>query len=355
KRPTRSNSGVGQATKKVRRRTDHSPDIDDPIVDKIGQKIEDVGVDKLSYKSMLMGTSPYVYFPENEDEFVRYDRDVVTKLVKGISSIAFSDRLHKFIERKMARTIIVKHLGRKIGFNALLNNVTTLWSSRQSIQLMDLENGYYLVRFQDEGDFNKVLVGGPWVIFGQYLTARPWSPDFLASDNEMDIQVVWIGLPCLSERYYSKCLLRVIKQAIGPVVKLDTHTNSGRRGCFAGLTVCLDLKKPLVTKVKINGRIQRVEYKSLPVVCFNCGLYGHNFVLCSGSKNNASDCGVHGEESVVENIVDLGVNDPVLMTMDGGNQLGQIKMRDLGKDFNANFGESGQKESNLGEERDEYA
>ncbi|MBA0625353.1 hypothetical protein Godav_010559, partial [Gossypium davidsonii] len=131
------------ATKNVRRRTDPSPDMDDPIVDENGQKIEDVGGDKLSYKSMLMGTSPYVYFPEEEEEFVHHDGDVVTKLVEGISSIAFSDRLRKFIERKMARTIIVKHLGRKIGFNALLK-VTTLWSSRQPIQLMDLENGYYL-------------------------------------------------------------------------------------------------------------------------------------------------------------------------------------------------------------------
>ncbi|MBA0747003.1 hypothetical protein Gogos_009473, partial [Gossypium gossypioides] len=52
---------MGQATKKVRRRTDPSPDMDDPIVDENGQKIEDVGVDKLSYKSMLMGTSSYVY------------------------------------------------------------------------------------------------------------------------------------------------------------------------------------------------------------------------------------------------------------------------------------------------------
>ncbi|MBA0722056.1 hypothetical protein Golax_009538 [Gossypium laxum] len=171
-------------------------------------------------------------------------------------------------------------------------------------------------------------------------------------------------------------LVCVIKQAIGPVVKLDTHTNSRRWGCFVRLTVCLDLKKPLVMKVKINGRMQRVEYKSLPVVCFNCGLYGHNPNLCSGSKNKVSDCGVHGKELVVENIgtqemcgrgeswamgacgskaKPKGVNDPVLMTMDGGNQLGQIKMRDLGKDFNANFGESGQKESNLGEERDDYA
>ncbi|PPR91714.1 hypothetical protein GOBAR_AA28968 [Gossypium barbadense] len=67
---TRSNSGVGQAKKKVRRRTDPSPNMDDLIVDENGQKIEDVGVDKLLYKSMLMGTSPYVYLPEKlEEEF----------------------------------------------------------------------------------------------------------------------------------------------------------------------------------------------------------------------------------------------------------------------------------------------
>ncbi|MBA0746441.1 hypothetical protein Gogos_008962, partial [Gossypium gossypioides] len=54
--PTRSNSSVGRATKKVRRRTDPSPYMDDTIVDENGQKIEDVGVDKMSYKYMLMGT-----------------------------------------------------------------------------------------------------------------------------------------------------------------------------------------------------------------------------------------------------------------------------------------------------------
>ncbi|MBA0550898.1 hypothetical protein Golob_021808 [Gossypium lobatum] len=94
------------------------------------------------------------------------------------------------------------------------------------MQLIDLENDYYLVHFQDEGDFNKVLVGGPWVIFCQHLVVRPWSLDFSMSDNEVDAQVVWIRLPCLSESYYSNFLLRAISQAIGPMVKLDVHTSS---------------------------------------------------------------------------------------------------------------------------------
>ncbi|PPE01421.1 hypothetical protein GOBAR_DD01564 [Gossypium barbadense] len=75
------------------------------------------------------------------------------------------------------------------------------------LQLMDLENDYYLVRFHDEVDYNKVLKGDPWVIFGQYLTVRLWSPAFSTSQNEVDIQVVWIRLLGLPESYYSDFLL----------------------------------------------------------------------------------------------------------------------------------------------------
>ncbi|KAH1121999.1 hypothetical protein J1N35_005159 [Gossypium stocksii] len=75
------------------------------------------------------------------------------------------------------------------------------------LQLMDLENDYYLVRFHDEVDYNKVLMGDPWVIFGQYLTVRLWSPAFSTSENEVDIQVVWIRLLGLPGSYYSDFLL----------------------------------------------------------------------------------------------------------------------------------------------------
>ncbi|MBA0586898.1 hypothetical protein Gorai_017615 [Gossypium raimondii] len=93
--------------------------------------------------------------------------------------------------------------------------------------------------------------------------------------------------------------------------------DSGRRGRFTRLAVCVDLKKPLVLKVKING-----------------------------SKNKASNSGVNGEESMVENMetvrddgsdnglggsqflvfaADSGVNDPVIRAMDGGISLVESK------------------------------
>ncbi|KAK5826538.1 hypothetical protein PVK06_021462 [Gossypium arboreum] len=69
-----------------------------------------------------------------EEDFALMDGDVITKMVDGVPSITFSNHVHEYIEHKMTRTIIVKLLGRRIGFNALLS--------------------------RDEDDFDKVLVRG---------------------------------------------------------------------------------------------------------------------------------------------------------------------------------------------------
>ncbi|KAH1130394.1 hypothetical protein J1N35_001772 [Gossypium stocksii] len=100
------------------------------------------------------------------------------------------------------------------------------------------------------------------------------------------------GLP---EGYYLYCLLRAIGQVIRPVVKLDMHTVSACQGWFVWLAVCVDFRKSLVPKVKINGRMQHVEYESLQNVGFKCGRYGHGLNILMGfampsPKNKARTC-----------------------------------------------------------------
>ncbi|KAL4385985.1 hypothetical protein GQ457_09G013820 [Hibiscus cannabinus] len=65
---------------------------------------------------------------------------------------------------------------------------------------------------------------------------------------------------------------------------------SGCRGRFARMAVSLDLRKPLVSKLFINGRLQVVEYESLPTIFFECGKYGHVKDVCPVVNNaNAVD------------------------------------------------------------------
>ncbi|KAK8579463.1 hypothetical protein V6N12_069788 [Hibiscus sabdariffa] len=70
-------------------------------------------------------------------------------------------------------------------------------------------------------------------------------------------------------------MIEAIGSRIGSVVKMDFQTDNGHRGRFARLAVNVNLNLPLISKIFVNGWIQIVEYKSLPVVCFDCGVYGH--------------------------------------------------------------------------------
>lgn len=72
-----------------------------------------------------------------------------------------------------------------------------------------------------------------------------------------------------------------IRETIGKIAKLDTNTDNKVRGRFARLAVYINLDKPLISQVLINGKMQKVEYEFLSTVCFHCGRYGHTKELCS--------------------------------------------------------------------------
>ncbi|MBA0632169.1 hypothetical protein Godav_000963 [Gossypium davidsonii] len=87
------------------------------------------------------------------------------------------------------------------------------------------------------------------------------------------------------------------------------------------MVVCVDLNKPLVSRVKINGRLKMVEYDALPNVCFTYGLYwkgsleiktggvncvdGLHFLVLEidGTKTNTA------RRAVMEGIFDRDVNE----------------------------------------------
>ncbi|MBA0733942.1 hypothetical protein Gogos_017903, partial [Gossypium gossypioides] len=180
--PIQLNNNLGRSTKKVRWWPTDLPDLENPIVDKNGVKVDG-----------LKGAV-------QEEEFKLIDGDVMVEIVDGILLFTFLERVHKHIEKRMA----------------------SLWKTKKLIQLIDLENDYYKVKFQDEEDYSAALIGEPWIIFGQY----------------------------------HMCLFKVIGEAIGSVYKIDHNTNSSTKGRFVRLTVCIDLGKPLVSKVKIDGKMQ---------------------------------------------------------------------------------------------------
>ncbi|MBA0609363.1 hypothetical protein Godav_021426, partial [Gossypium davidsonii] len=116
---------------------------------------------------------------------------------------------------------------------------------------------------------------GPWVVFGVNLTVQPWSLSFDPSNPFPTSIVSWIRIPNLQSSLYHKPILEEVGATVGKVVLIDERTMNASRGRFAKIAVLIDLTKPLITRIRVNGKIKVVEYESLHIVCFKCGIYGH--------------------------------------------------------------------------------
>ncbi|MBA0550052.1 hypothetical protein Golob_021032, partial [Gossypium lobatum] len=89
-------------------------------VDTMSNMMIDTTLEKpISWKDMLVGQSSKDSFNvlEGKDDLDILDGDIQKSLVNGVPSISFSDRIHKILIQGMDNTVILKLLGRNIGFS----------------------------------------------------------------------------------------------------------------------------------------------------------------------------------------------------------------------------------------------
>ncbi|KAE8664908.1 hypothetical protein F3Y22_tig00112738pilonHSYRG00917 [Hibiscus syriacus] len=136
-------------------------------------------------------------------------KDVIVDRSNKIPMIKFSDMFHDQIDTNMRNILVVRLLGWPIGFKALWSFIQELWKPMGELHLIDLANNYFLVR------------------------------------------------------YYSKSLFQHIASAIGRVLKVDYSTQVDNRGRIARLAILIDLNKPLLPFMGIDGYYQKLEYEGI--------------------------------------------------------------------------------------------
>ncbi|KAI9128387.1 hypothetical protein K1719_001380 [Acacia pycnantha] len=218
---------------------------------------------------------------EEEEDISLNQGDVSFGLNRQVPTVDFASHIIDTLNKKMGLTVVVKLLGRKIGYRHLRSQLQSLWKPSVQLKLIDLNDDCFLVRFQDDLDYQNALLTGPWMIFGYYLTVQPWTPSFKPQDHVVKQVIGWVRLPKLPTRYYHKSIIRSIGAVFGEVVRVDYNTDSGERGKFVRIAVVIDLTKPLISKIQVDGEIIFVEYEGLPSICFDCGKYGHLQASCS--------------------------------------------------------------------------
>ncbi|KAH1097985.1 hypothetical protein J1N35_014906 [Gossypium stocksii] len=118
------NNSFGRVTKKVQGREE------DPLDERGGDTlIEPIAPKAISLRDMVMSFLQGDSLKDGfwvEDDIELKEDNVRKEIIDSVPSIDFFDRVFSLIEKIMVKTLVVKFLRRKIGYNALWNKVCSI-------------------------------------------------------------------------------------------------------------------------------------------------------------------------------------------------------------------------------------
>jgi hypothetical protein len=231
---------------------------------------------KISFRDKLLGPSQEIPVREKqnliEKNLVRIELENGNRL---LPKVYIEPSTFQELCTPWKDALVVKLLGKNLSYHAMKERLQKVWKTQSGFEIMDNGNGFYMVKFDQAADKEKVVTGGPWMIFDHCLSVTHWSPEFASPDAKIERTVVWVRFPGLNLVYYDESFLMAMASAIGRPIKVDTNTLNVERGKFARVCVEVDLTVPVVGKIWLNGHWYKVQYEGLHLICTNCGCYGH--------------------------------------------------------------------------------
>lgn len=108
-----------------------------------------------------------------------------------------------------------------MNFNYLLRKLRILLNPSINIDLIAIDNDYYLARFSAEEDYNFAKFEGPWMIIDHYLIVKSWEPNFDPQEDKTKKLLVWVHFPYLPIEYYYEQFLMKVGEKIGRPVMIE--------------------------------------------------------------------------------------------------------------------------------------
>lgn len=162
-------------------------------------------------------------------------------------------------------------------------NLSSTW--HVNVQHYFHERGWIVFKFENEEARDRVLSGGPYLIFGRPLMLKCMPSCFEFDDHELLNLPIWITLPGLPLECWNATVLSKIASRIGKPITTDEMTELKKRVSYARVLVEVDVSKPLTKTVPMtmpNGRErdQVVIFEYEPRFCPHCRSIKHGEETC---------------------------------------------------------------------------
>lgn len=159
-----------------------------------------------------------------------------------------------------------------------------------AIEVFYHNEGYFVIRFEDRKDKDKMLFEGPYMIANRPIIVKDWVAGFCFEKEVLREIPLWVRLPKLPLNCWSGDSLSRIGSVLGKPICADECTSKQQRISYARLLVEVDVTKPLLYKVQIEGENgmmveQKVYYEWVPLFCQKCHKVGH---ICKDQKKDTA-------------------------------------------------------------------
>ncbi|PKU71360.1 RNA exonuclease 1 [Dendrobium catenatum] len=186
-------------------------------------------------------------------------------------------------------SLIGYSLGPRPYYERLLTAMKKVWILKGSFSLLSLADGFFLIKFSNQEDFDLVWSGGPWFMLGKPFILQKWSPKFQPKRDELSEIPLWIKIVDFPLALWTPKGISTIASYIGNPLSVDTLTAKRARLTYARVCVAISKDSSLPEEIPINIEgediMLKVIYDWKPSRCEGCGSLVHSYGSCKSNPN----------------------------------------------------------------------
>ncbi|XP_058776662.1 uncharacterized protein LOC131650983 [Vicia villosa] len=185
--------------------------------------------------------------------------------------------------------LIMYAIGKDLSMHTVKQFMERMWNFVQLPLMYYHDEGYFILKFKDIEDRDKVLMKGSYTIHNVSMILKEWDSEFDFKRDSLRTLPIWIKLPQLPLHLWGAMSLGKIGSAFGKPLFTDECTANKLRVSYARILVEVDITQKHQDSIKIkdsNGRMieQNIEMEWKPKYCEICQRSGHQCTKDDGKK-----------------------------------------------------------------------
>ncbi|KAF4404312.1 hypothetical protein G4B88_014768 [Cannabis sativa] len=180
---------------------------------------------------------------------------------------------------------------------------TRMWKTfgEWKVKIMEEDKGssYFGLSFHNRGDAKKVLEKQPWLFNGGFLVLEEWPNSGQWRDARLDRVPLWVKMRGFPLKALTLNNVKRLGNLAGVVQ--DVVWNNPQQ-IFLNGYVRVRIGFPIMGEVFVGRFIPvdggkrwvQLKFDKMPLICFNCGVWGHDQAICT--KPLALELNEHGDQ-----------------------------------------------------------